>query len=282
MSLSRAGDPHRSQPPDGLLRADGAGVERAGPRRAGSPRRRRPPGSAVAPPPHARRERPRPPRRWGRRHCGVRRAPGHPRSSVAGWCLSQPRQSARSPRPTQRGTDRTQADADGRARTVAGTSRRAWATSSGSSPGNSAGEPAPRAASCNACSEAVGSSGKAATRTSERVRPTTVHSRAPARATTSRSPRVLAIGKRIPRAGEDERRRSGVSLDGRGLSRRTPQGGEAVPPERRERPDRVDQLHLQGTCLHGRLLLRATAVPGHGGSRGARVQGFDHDALDSP
>ena len=281
MSLSRAGDPHRSQPPDGLLRADGAGVERAGPRRASSPRRRRRPGSAVAPPPHARRERPRPPRRWGRRHCGVRRAPGHPRSSVAGWCPPRPvSRQGRHGRPTRR---RPQAGRRGRQGEDGGghqskglghlvgvvtweQRRRARAE----------GSELQRLQRSSREQRQGGDQGVGARQTQDRPQP------CPARATTSRSPRVLAIGKRIPRAGEDEHRRTGVSLDGRGLSRRTPQGGEAVPPERRERPDRVDQLHLQGTCLHGRLLLRAIAVPGHGGSRGARVQGFDHDALDSP
>lgn len=88
----------------------------------------------------------------------------------------------------------------------------------------------------------------------------------------------------VPRRG---RRRRG----GRGCSR----SGNASPGRRRRtssvgcqprRPlgrtgARVDQLHLQGRCLHGRLLLRATAVPGRGGSPGARVQGFNHDPLDS-
>ena len=214
----------------------------------------------------------------------------------------------------------------GSARTVAGSSRSAAATSSASSPGNSAGAPAPRAAELQRL-QGRGRAPAAAppTRTSARVSPSTCHSRAPARATTSRSLRVLATGKRRPRPGPDERGRAGVGLDDRavgagrtsrlqqglaqpralgvqrpaGLARLqhqrrragrvavgadvalpdraaarpapsrwrgpaavVPERGERLPPERRERADRVDHLGPQRAASRPAAASRVRRVPG--------------------
>ena len=86
----------------------------------------------------------------------------------------------------------------GKASTVAFASRAAATTATGSEPGNNAGAPAASAAYESAVCSVVAAGGTADNNASKRVRPATRQSRAPARATTSRSARVEAIGYRKP------------------------------------------------------------------------------------
>ena len=94
------------------------------------------------------------------------------------------------------------APSTGTATTVGGASLAAATTSAVTSPGNSAGVPVAMAASCSPTYSVVWATGSAASNASPDVSPSTCHSRAPARATTSRSLRVLATGKRRPRPAQ--------------------------------------------------------------------------------